>query len=113
MHILISSEILASAHQLIPSGASAVLAALSPLFVDDRHLIEIVLSQVEVLSCLRLHLFSGIVVQRQLLNLETVFVLNFVRHCPVLVLLAPLLLVVVAERDLRVALVWGHLRAVD
>ena len=99
MHVFVSSEILTSAHELITSGAPSVVAAFCPLFVDHSHLVEVVLSQVEMLSSLTLHFLTRVEVQRQLLNLKTVFILNFVRHTSMLRLLAPLLLMVVRVWD--------------
>jgi hypothetical protein len=44
MHIFVSTQILASAHELVTSGTSSVVPALNPLLVDDSHLVEVVLS---------------------------------------------------------------------
>lgn len=62
-------------------------------------------------SCLWFHFFPIIEVYRQLLNLKTVFIGNFVCHAPILWFL--ILLMVVVEWDLWVTLVRGHLGAVD
>lgn len=113
VHVFVGSEILTSAHELVTSGTPSVVAALCPLFVDDGHLVEVVLCQVEMLPSLILHFLACVEVQRQLLNLKTVFILNFVGHTSMLRLLAPLLLMVVRVRNFRVTLVWRHLRTVD
>ena len=109
MHILFGPEILAGAHH-VSSGAPAVLAALNTFLIDDSHFVEVILSEVEVFPRLSFHFSAHIVVEGQLLYLETVFVLDFVSHTPILLLLPPRLLV--RERDLRVALVRRHFHSV-
>ena len=99
MHVFVGSEILTSTHELITPGSPSVVAALSSHLVDDGQLVEVVLSQVEMLPGLSLHFLACVEVQRQLLNLKTVFILNFVGHTSMLRLLAPLLLMVVRVWD--------------
>lgn len=63
MHPIGGSSILTSAHQVVvASCASFILCAFNSFFVDDSHLVEIILSEVKVLSSFSLHLFSGIIV---------------------------------------------------
>lgn len=100
MHlILICSEILSGAHQLVTSCAPPVLSALDTFLVDDGHLVEVVLSQVEMLPGLSLHFLACVEVQRQLLNLKTVFISYFVGHASMLILWFFILLMVVIKCD--------------
>ena len=80
-----------------------MLTALNSLFINNRHLIEVVLSQVKMLSSLRLHFFAIIKISRQLLNLKTILICNFMGHAAILLFL--ILLMIVVEWNLRVALV--------
>ena len=106
MHlILISPQILSSAHQLISSCTSPILGTLNPFLINNSHLIEVVLSKIQVFSCLRLHFFALVEIDWQLLNLEAVFVRNFVCHTSVRILRFFVLLVVVIEWNLRMGLI--------
>ena len=108
MHlILVGSEILSSAHQLVSSCASAILCTLNPLFINNSHLVEVILCKIEMFSSLWLHFFPVIKVYWQLLNLKTVFICNFMCHTPIMWFL--ILLMVVVEWNLWVTLIRGHL----
>lgn len=112
MHlILVGPEVLASAHQLVASGAPSLVSTLHSLFIDDCHLVEVVLSKVEMLSCLRLHFLAIVEIGWQLLYLKTVLVGNFMCHAAILWLFS--LLVIIIKWDFRMALVRGHFGAVD
>lgn len=67
-------------------------------------------------SGFRFHFFTGVKIYRQLPNLKAVFIGYFMCHATMWLyhlLLCLLLLMVVTERYLRLALIWGHLRTVD
>lgn len=89
VHVLTSSSILAGTHQLIihtsraASGrttsatSSSSLVAYFSFLLDDCHSIEIILSEIEVLSRLIFHLLT-LQLQRQLLYFEIVHVVFLV-----------------------------------
>ena len=116
MHlILISSEILSCAHKLVSSCAPPILCTLNSFLINDRHLVEVILCKIEVLSSFWLHLLAIVEIDWQLLYLETIFIRDFVSHASVglnyLRFLS--LLVVVVERDLGVALVRRHFGTIN
>ena len=51
-------------------------------FINNRHPIEVVLRQVEVLAGLVLHVLALVIVCRQLFYFETVLIIYLVRHAP-------------------------------
>jgi len=117
VHVFTTSTILACAHELVvhSSGASArsLSASMSTfsLFGDDCHPIEVVLSEVQIVSDLILHVLAVVVVERKLFYFETVFVVYFVSHAAwvdqlPLGLPARLAVIVVRERYFRMTLVW-------
>ena len=78
--------------------------------VDDCHPIEVVLCEIQMLSRLILHIFALVVVGRQLLDLETVLVVDLVRHAArmgqgPLGLPSWLAVIIVRKRNLGVALI--------
>ena len=50
------------------------------LLINHCHSVEVVLGEVEVLTRLILHVLACVVVNRQLFDFETVFVIYFVGH---------------------------------
>ena len=121
MHVLVSSSVLARAHELVvdPSCRSAALAdgVVDFLLVYNCHSVEVVVSEVQVLSRLVFHVFALVVIEGQLLYFETVLVVYFVSHAAwravgALSLPARLTVVVVGEGNLGVALIRRHLRTV-
>lgn len=93
------------------------LVATFTFLVDDCHPIEVVLREIQVLSRLVLHIFALVVVDRQLLDLETVLVVDLVRHAAgmgqgPLGLPSGLTVIIIGERDLGVALIGRDLGAV-
>jgi len=86
------------------------LVAAFSFLVDDCHPIEVVLCEIEMFSCLILHIFALVVVDRQLLDLETVLVVDLVRHAArmgqgPLGLPSGLAVIIVRKRNLGVALI--------
>ena len=91
----------------------ALLASFSFL-VDDCHPVEVVLGEVEVLTGFVYHVLALVVVEGQLLNFETVLVVDLVSHAArvrqlPLSLSAGLAMVVAREGYLRVTLIWRNL----
>ena len=97
------------------SGPPASLATLGSLLVDNCHLVEVVVGQVEMLSGLGLHFLAGIEVRWQLLNFEIILAGNLVSHAPRMrlthLLGSRLAVMVVAVGNLGVALLRRHLLA--
>ena len=97
------------------SGPPATLATLGSLLVDNCHLVEVIMGQVEMLSGLGLHFLASIKVRWQLLNFEIILASNLVSHAPRMRLThlfgSRLAMVVVAVGDLGVALLRRHLLA--
>jgi len=94
----------------------ALLASFSFL-VDDCHPVEVVLGEVEVLTGFVYHVLALVVVEGQLLNFETVLVVDLVSHAArvrqlPLSLSAGLAMVVAREGYLRVALIRRNLLGV-
>jgi hypothetical protein len=117
MHVLVGPHFLPCAHKpLTTSRAPSVMITLGSLLIYNCHIVEIILSQIQMFSGFRFHFFSGVEIYWQLLNLKTIFIGYFVRHTSILYIcgirLSPLLLMVVTKRYLGLALFWGYLRAV-
>lgn len=93
MHVLAAPAILACAHELVvaASASAPVLAALDSFLVNDGHAVEIVVREVEVLSDLVLHIFTLDEIDRQLLDFETVFVVDLMSQTASVLTLARLL----------------------
>ena len=110
MHLILAgnSSILPSTRQLgcpslLPLSVSLSTMSLSSLFIDHSHAIKVILSQIQMLSRLVLHLIL-VVIMRQLLYFEVAWSWFF--H---LATLLRSILMIVCKGNFRMAYVWADL----
>lgn len=126
VHILAASAILASTHQLIvhasstatgcttsaTAAATTTLVANFSLLLDNCHSVEIILSKIEVLTCLIFHLLP-LQFQWQLLYFEIVHIVFLMGHTALmnrsLGLSSRLTMIITSYWYLRVTLIGRHL----